>query len=60
MTPHIPLVTCPHCNAWYNSERELRNHMQTAHRVFGAGQSNFNHPVGPPDASTIHPSTDKS
>jgi hypothetical protein len=26
--------TCRECNAQYNSERELRDHMGTAHRKF--------------------------
>jgi hypothetical protein len=29
-------TTCRHCNAYYNSERELRDHMQVAHRIFGS------------------------
>jgi len=27
-------ITCDQCLAWYNSERELREHMQTLHRRF--------------------------
>jgi hypothetical protein len=25
-------ITCSQCNGWYDSERELRDHMQAAHR----------------------------
>ena len=32
-------ITCSECNAWYNSEHELRDHMQTAHRRIGSEQS---------------------
>jgi len=37
--PQMARITCNLCNAWYNSERELRDHMQTAHRKFGSEQS---------------------
>lgn len=30
---------CSECNAQYNSERELRDHMGIAHRMFGREQS---------------------
>jgi hypothetical protein len=33
-------TACSQCNAWYSSERELRDHMWAAHRIFGSGQSN--------------------
>lgn len=33
--PQMARTTCPHCNAWYSSERELFHHIQMAHRVFG-------------------------
>src|SRR5208282_1990292 len=32
-------ITCSRCNAWYSSERELRYHMQTAHRMVGSEPS---------------------
>lgn len=32
--PKMALLTCIQCNAWYSSERELRHHMQMAHREF--------------------------
>jgi hypothetical protein len=31
-------ITCSQCNAWYDSERELSEHMTTAHRVGGSEQ----------------------
>jgi hypothetical protein len=37
--PQMARTTCSHCNAWYNSERELLHHMQMAHRKFGLEQS---------------------
>jgi hypothetical protein len=32
-------TTCSLCNGWYNSESELRDHMQSAHRRFISEQS---------------------
>ena len=43
--PQVARVPCPQCNASYNSERELHDHMQTAHREFGAERSS-SQPVG--------------
>jgi hypothetical protein len=37
--PQMARITCSQCNAWYNSERELRDHMHTAHRQAVAEQS---------------------
>jgi hypothetical protein len=34
-------TTCSRCSAQYNSERELRDHLATAHRKFGPEQSSF-------------------
>jgi hypothetical protein len=39
--PQEARITCNLCNGWYNSERELRDHMQTAHRRFVSHQSTF-------------------
>jgi hypothetical protein len=36
--PQMARVICHQCNAWYSSEPELRNHMQTAHRKIGSEQ----------------------
>lgn len=32
-------TTCSECNAHYNSERELREHLGAVHRGFGSEQS---------------------
>jgi hypothetical protein len=32
-------TSCKRCNAYYNSESELRDHMQAAHRIFGSESS---------------------
>ena len=32
--PQMARIACSQCNAWYSSDRELRDHMQTAHRTF--------------------------
>ena len=39
--PEAARITCNLCNGWYNSENELRDHMQTAHRRFVPEQSTF-------------------
>jgi hypothetical protein len=31
--PRMARITCDRCNAWYSSERDLRAHMETAHRT---------------------------
>ena len=43
-------ITCPQCNGWFNSESELRDHMQTAHRRFVPEQSTFQHGGTQPDS----------
>ena len=30
--PQPARITCPECKGWYNSDSELRDHMQAAHR----------------------------
>jgi hypothetical protein len=37
--PQVARITCSQCDGWYDSERELRDHMQTAHRRFVSDQS---------------------
>jgi len=37
--PQIAPTTCSQCNAWYSSERELRDHMRTAHPWVGSEQT---------------------
>src|SRR3981081_3299488 len=44
-------ITCSQCNGWYNSERELWEHMQSAHRRFVSEQSTFQHGGTQPDSS---------
>ncbi len=39
--PQVARLTCSLCNGWYNSERELRDHMQTVHRRFVSEQNTF-------------------
>ena len=39
--PQVARITCSVCNGWYNSESELRDHMQTAHRRSVSEQSTF-------------------
>ena|SRR5271167_17736 len=43
-------ITCSHCNGWFDSERELRDHMQAAHRRFVSEQSTFQHGGTQPDS----------
>ena len=49
--PQAARITCGQCNGWYNSESELRNHMQTAHRRFVSEQSTFQHGGTQPDSA---------
>jgi ribosomal protein L44E len=46
--PQEARLSCRECNGWYNSERELQEHMQTAHRRCGSEQSTLQH-GHPPD-----------
>ena len=39
--PQMAPITCNLCDGYYNSERELRDHMQTAHRRFVPEQNIF-------------------
>ena len=39
--PQAARITCNLCSGWYNSERELRDHMQSVHRRFVSDQSTF-------------------
>jgi hypothetical protein len=39
--PQVARITCRVCNGWYNSERELRDHMQAVHRRFVLEESTF-------------------
>jgi len=48
--PKAARITCSECNAWYDSERELRDHIQTAHRRFVSEQTTFQHGGTEPDS----------
>lgn len=39
--PQLARITCSECNGWYDSERTLRDHMQTAHRRFVLEQNSL-------------------
>src|SRR5229473_7379290 len=41
--PQAARITCSQCNGWYNSEMELRDHMQAVHRRVVSDQSTFPH-----------------
>jgi hypothetical protein len=41
-------ITCRVCDGWYDSERELRDHMRAAHRRFIAEPITSQHLVTPP------------
>jgi len=48
--PQVARITCSQCNGWYDSERELRDHIQAAHRRFVSEQSTFQHGGTQPDS----------
>src|ERR1022692_4949196 len=48
--PQVARITCSECNGWYDSERELCEHMQRAHRRFVSGESTFQHGDTQPDS----------
>ena len=47
--PQMARITCSQCNGLYDSEHELRDHMQAAHRRFDSEQSTFQHGGTQPD-----------
>jgi hypothetical protein len=49
-------IICYECKAWYNSQRELRDHMQTAHRKFGPGHQTSGPDGMPPDSFAMQSS----
>jgi hypothetical protein len=51
--PQLARITCTECNGWYNSERELRAHMLTAHRRF------LPEPTTLPDSPKMQPGISK-
>jgi hypothetical protein len=48
--PQVAPITCSQCNGWYDSESELRDHMQAAHRRSVSEQSTFQHGGTQPDS----------
>jgi len=46
--PQMARLTCSLCNGWYNSERELSDHMHAVHRRYVSEQSTL------PDSSKTH------
>jgi hypothetical protein len=48
--PQPARITCSECNGWYVTERDLRDHMQTAHRRFVAQDSAPQHGAAPQDS----------
>ena len=53
--PVMARITCNHCNAWYNSERELREHKMAAHREGGSEQVSSQRDATQQDGSMIQP-----
>jgi hypothetical protein len=47
--PQVARITCSVCNGWYNSESELRDHMQTVHRRVFLEESTSPHGGTQPD-----------
>jgi hypothetical protein len=50
--PQMARITCSQCNAFYNSESELGDHMQATHRRFVSEQS-------PPQSGGTQPDSSK-
>jgi hypothetical protein len=48
--PKMGHIACSQCNGRYNSERELRDHMQTAHRGFVPELGTVQHAGTQPDS----------
>ena len=57
--PQTARITCSQCNGWYNSESELRDHMQAVHRRFVSEQSTLQHAGTHPDSSKNQLGTSK-
>jgi hypothetical protein len=57
--PQVARITCSQCNGWYNSESELWNHMQTAHRRVVPERSTFQQSATQSDSLGIQPGTSK-
>ena len=51
--PKVARISCSECEGWYNSERELSDHMRAAHRRC------FSEPSPLPDSSKIQSAISK-
>ena len=49
--PQLARITCPQCNACYNSESDLLTHMGVAHRM-GRGTPSFQSREPDPEAES--------
>jgi hypothetical protein len=58
--PEMARITCSQCNAWYDSERELHEHMKTAHRGGGSEQSSSQGDGREHDSAKIQPREDQT
>ena len=57
--PEMSKISCfSQCNAWYDSERELREHMKTAHRQNGSEQGRFHRDGTEQNSANIQPRED--
>jgi hypothetical protein len=57
--PEMARITCSQCDGWYDSESELRDHMQAAHRRFDSEQVAFQHGGTQPDSFEFQLATSK-
>ena len=57
--PKAARITCSQCNAWYSTERELRDHMQTAHRLTVPQQTSHAQRAAQKPDEYIQPDEDK-
>jgi hypothetical protein len=57
--PQVGRITCGICNGWYNSESELRVHMQTVHRRFLTDQNTFQNDCTQQDSLKNRPGASK-
>jgi hypothetical protein len=48
--PQVARINCSQCDGWYDSERELHDHVQAAHRRFVPEPSIFQHVGTQPDS----------
>src|ERR1700730_7384335 len=48
--PQAARIICGQCDAWYYSEGELLNHIETSHRRYDLEKSTFRHGGARPDS----------